>query len=93
MLGYNSRDDLMGSNAKTFYYNLKDREEHINLLHEEKFIKNRRLALRKKDGTKIWVSLSASEIINEKTGELDYMEGTIIDISELILMQELFLQF
>jgi len=89
ILGYQSKEELIGSDAKLLYENIADRDRHIQILHEQKFIKNRKLPLLKKDGTKIWVSISTSEIKNSLTGEVDYMEGTIIDITELMRTQEL----
>ena len=89
ILGYSSRDELIGSDARLLYDNLKDRERHIQLLNEYKFIKNRKVTLLKKDGSKIWVSISTSQIEDPESGKVDYMEGTIIDISELIRTQKL----
>jgi PAS domain S-box-containing protein len=89
ILGYESKEELIGSDAKMLYQNINDREKHLELLRSQKFIKNKKLALFKKDGTKIWVSISTTEISNKETGEMDYMEGTIIDITELIHTQEL----
>ena len=92
ILGYISAEELIGQNAKMLYKDLKDREKHLDLLDENKFIKNRKLALLRKDGTMIWVSISTSEIINPKSGKIEYMEGTMIDITELIKTQEMLIQ-
>ncbi|MEQ9062918.1 MAG: histidine kinase dimerization/phosphoacceptor domain -containing protein [Vicingaceae bacterium] len=89
ILGYESKEELIGSDARMLYQDQKDRERHIHLLTEKGFVKNRRLALQKKNGDKIWVSISTSQIENPKTAEIEFMEGTIIDITELILTQEL----
>ncbi|HAW51448.1 MAG TPA: hypothetical protein DCX54_03825 [Flavobacteriales bacterium] len=89
ILGYNSKEELIGSDAKMLYQNIRDREKHLELLETQKFIKNKKLALLKKDGTKIWVSISTTKFGDNNNRESDYMEGTIIDITELIHTQEL----
>lgn len=88
ILGYDSRNELVGANVKILYNNIDDRKSHLELLRKNKFIKNRKLSLRKKDGSVIWVSISTSEILNPKTNKIEYLEGTVIDITELIETQE-----
>lgn len=88
ILGYDSSSELVGANVEILYNNIDDRKSHLELLRKNKFIKNRKLSLRKKDGSVIWVSISTSEIINPKTKKIEYLEGTVIDITELIETQE-----
>lgn len=91
ILGFTSKDDLIGLNSKNLYYNSKERDERIALIKEKKYILNQKLALKKKDGSKIWVSISATKI-NDAKSNTPYLEGTIIDITELINTQELLQQ-
>lgn len=88
ILGYDSRSELVGANVEILYNNINDRKSHLELLRKNKFIKNRKLSLRKKDGSVIWVSISTSEIENPRTKKIEYLEGTVIDITELIETQE-----
>ncbi len=87
ILGYKNRDELVGQNAKVLYYDLDDRDQHLEMLKDKKFIKNRKLALRRKDGSKIWVSISTTAVVNANN-KTEYLEGTMIDITELIATQD-----
>jgi len=92
IMGYDSREELIGENVEMLYKNLDDRKNNIEILRKKKFVKNRKIALKKKDGTIIWVSISTSAINNPKTKETEYLEGTIIDITELIKTQDMLIK-
>lgn len=87
ILGYKSREDLIGKNAKLLYWDVKEREKHIDLLKKNQFVRNKKLALKRKDGSLIWVAISTSEILNTE-GNVEYLEGNIIDVTDLINTQE-----
>lgn len=89
ILGYKSSEELIGTDAKLLYNDIKDRKEHLDLLKRNKFVKNRKLALVRKDGSQIWVSISTSVITHPSKGNVEFLEGTLIDITELITTQDL----
>ena len=88
ILGYDSKDELIGQNAKLLYMNVEDRTKHLDILKKNGFVKNQKLELKRKDGSQIWVSISTTEIENPRTKKVEYLEGTMIDITELIYTQE-----
>jgi len=88
ILGYESKDELIGMDANKFYFNPSERKTHIALIKKQKYIRNQKLALKKKNGSKVWISISTTEI-NDPKSNSSYLEGTIIDITELINTQEL----
>lgn len=83
ILGYHSVEDLLhNSNSFQFY---KDRNIRENLLKElilNKSIISKRLELVRLDKKEIFVLMSASIIYNNN--KIDYIEGNIIDITDLV---------
>lgn len=72
ILGYDDIDDLMSQKTSDFY----DRDIFIEELEKLKEVNNFEICMRKKDGSSVWVSISAK--IYPKKG---YIEGSIRDIT------------
>lgn len=84
IMGYDSVEEMLSyENGIHFYPNRKTREELLNQLIEKKTILSKRIELLKKDKSTIHILLSASVIFNSNN-EIDYIEGNIIDIDDLV---------
>ncbi|MFN2442332.1 MAG: EAL domain-containing protein [Thermoanaerobaculia bacterium] len=81
IFGYDRREDLIGTRAEDFYFGSEDRTTMIRELRERRTLANREARLRRRDGTPVWVLESVSYMEGEN-GEPDYMEGTLVDISD-----------
>jgi len=86
ILGYEV-DELKNHKSINFYYNKEDRDELINNLERygkvEKFITK---GIRR-NGQIIWVSIDIQQI-KDFDGSVIYNEGTMIDITNYILIEE-----
>ena len=81
MLGYDSKDDLLRiGTAENFYRNARDREEFIELINRDGFVKDYEVEFKRRDGSPIHVLISSRRYENTKTGDVEY-EGIIKDIT------------
>lgn len=78
--GFDSIEEALKRNSKENYFTIEERENYLKELKTKKKLKNYTLRNRKKDGSEIWVLVNVSLI--EKDGE-EYLQGTLIDISEI----------
>jgi len=84
MLGYDSPEDLLSVKdiGREIYINPKDREEFIQkICGPDNEVRNLEYEIRRKDGTKIWISESA-RIIKDDNHNIRYLEGFIQDITK-----------
>ncbi|MCP4400066.1 MAG: AAA family ATPase, partial [bacterium] len=65
------------------YVNPDDRKIFVNTLDAQGQMSGFEFQLRRKDGSKIWVSVSA-HVVYDSHGDKDYYEGTIVDMSERV---------
>jgi len=79
LLGFKSRDELLASNAKQFYVDLRDRERLMTLLQPGVVVSNHELQWRRADGTPIWVLVNVHEVVE---GPSTYLEGIVLDITD-----------
>ncbi|UCF84745.1 MAG: PAS domain S-box protein [Desulfobacteraceae bacterium] len=81
MLGYKSKDDLLGiDNAEWLYFKPSDRDRFIKRINHEGFVKDYEVAFKKCDGSPIHVLISSRRYENLETGDIEY-EGIIKDIT------------
>jgi signal transduction histidine kinase len=80
MFGY-TIDELMGLPAVGLYQDPDDRVIFIDEVRRKGAVKDRELALKRKDGTPIWCSVSATAQFDEKN-EIRWMDGVIEDITQ-----------
>lgn len=76
-LGYDSRDDLLEHPAWDLYHQRSDRERFVSLLQENRPVMNMRIPFRRKDGTSLLASVSASLVPGE--GGETQLIGTVIE--------------
>jgi len=81
MFGYDSVEQFMGVSVAGLYHNPEDRKSFVEEIKRDGFVKNKELALRKKDGTPIWCAVTAAAQYDEN-GDFKFMNGVIEDITE-----------
>lgn len=92
IFGYDSLQEMKSSVediGKDIYSNVKDREDIVNKLVENKELYACKNHFRKKDGSIFLGKVSGKVVINENTGKVDYFEGFIEDISKQKTYEEL----
>jgi PAS domain S-box-containing protein len=81
MFGYHSIEEFMGSQIIDEYENPHERARLLEAVKRNGFVKDMELAMRKKDGTLILCSCTATAHFNEQ-GEFEWLDGIIEDITE-----------
>lgn len=88
MLGYSSKEDLLGKDIpQDVYANLEDRSLFMERVEREGCVKDMEVEFKKRNGDKITVLLTAYPIRNEK-GETVGYEGVNLDITERKRIEE-----
>ena len=77
IFGYESVEEIKKHSTKIVYQSEEQRKSLIEIFQKEGYVLGHKLQMKKKDGTKIWVSLSGK--LYPREGQL---EGFLIDISE-----------
>jgi diguanylate cyclase (GGDEF)-like protein/PAS domain S-box-containing protein len=81
IFGFNSREELIAQNAAVVYFDARDREALIQDLKARRAAVNREACFRRRDGQPVWVLENVS-LMEDESGELTIMEGTIVDITD-----------
>ncbi|MDD1664157.1 MAG: PAS domain-containing protein [Methanomicrobiales archaeon] len=81
ILGYEDLADLQGVPIRELFIKPKKREALLEELQEKKFVKNRLLTLRRKDGKPVTVSVTALAEFDEK-GQIQFINGLVQEIGE-----------
>ncbi len=81
MLGYASREEVLGCRAQQFYFSAQERDQFLKDLQRAGSLVNSELRLRRKDGSSIWVVENVAATCDEH-GNLTLIEGTMVDISQ-----------
>ncbi|MBK9190630.1 MAG: PAS domain S-box protein [Crocinitomicaceae bacterium] len=82
ILGYDSVNELKKKNIREFYCEQDGRKDYLTRLRKEGFINNHLSYLKRKDGKKIILNNNVS-IQPDEDGNLNIIEGTLIDITEI----------
>ncbi|MDP2971230.1 MAG: PAS domain S-box protein, partial [Deltaproteobacteria bacterium] len=80
MLGYTSREELMKIPVKETYFDSEERKRFQSEIAKKGFVKDFDVKLKRKDGTRIEVLITATERRDEE-GQIIGYEGNIKDIS------------
>ena len=80
MFGY-SEEELFDLDVKELYYNAKERDRFGKKIKKEGFVKDYEVALKNKQGEKLYCLISATISKNDK-GKITSFEGIIKDITE-----------
>ena len=80
ILGYQSREEIRGRLTSEFYFDPADRQSLLDELSEKHVLLSRRLQVKRKDGSPVWVLLNGAELNVGKNTTL--RQATMIDISQ-----------
>jgi PAS domain S-box-containing protein len=78
ILGYDSREDLIGRPATDVFFKPEDKETSDRKMAEHGSVSNQEMCMRRKDGTPVWVMSNTSLIAGQHGPEV---EGTFVDIT------------
>jgi PAS domain S-box-containing protein len=81
MLGYPSREDVLGVTVDDVYVDPEERVRWKALMEREGIVRDFEQQLRRYDGTVIWVSDTA-RVVKDEQGQVLYYEGSLEDITE-----------
>ena len=87
IMGYDTIEDIIGKNIVEFYQNPDERQEFLNLIQNEKVIRNYKLKLKHKDGTNIVCNENIAGKF-DANGKLDQYYGYMYDITDQIRAEE-----
>lgn len=87
MLGYKNRKAIIGVNLGSHYVQTAERTQRMSELKSAGIVTSARFSMNRKDGKPIW--LLANVAYQENPHGEDYIEGTVIEISEQVETQEL----
>lgn len=88
MLGYDSLAELVAVDiARDLYVSAEDRQVWKKKLEEKGEIRNAELILQRKDGQRL-IALENAHAIFDEQGEISYYEGTLVDITEIKMLEE-----
>lgn len=88
ILGYESEDELKAKDIQNdIYKNPEDRRKIIELLKMHGEIKDFKVELKRKDGSVITAKLN-DRLINDEEFEREYFEGSLIDISDQMILED-----
>jgi PAS domain S-box-containing protein len=82
ILGYATREEMIGHSIVSAYFNSDERTLFIDKLRAERNLTNFEQRLQRKDGSTVWVLNNAS-LVTGRTGPEFEIKGTLIDISEI----------
>ncbi|MFO8132889.1 MAG: PAS domain S-box protein, partial [Thermoplasmatota archaeon] len=87
MFGYDSREELMEQPVSALYYHPGERQAFNEKMMAEGAVSGWELELRKKDGT-CFVGSVSSVAVTDDSGEVQYFDGIVADITERKRMRE-----
>lgn len=87
IFGYESPDELLSIAVSELYQYPEDRKKYIEDMQQHGLVKDKVLAMKKKDGTPIWCSVTATAQFDE-SGNIKYMDSVLEDITEQKRLEE-----
>ncbi len=81
MLGYESRDEIIGVNSKSFYFEDEDRDRYLAYLREHGSVNNSVIRLRRRDAAEFW-GMQTVNLILDDPDHPEVLQGTLLDFSE-----------
>ncbi|MDI6761889.1 MAG: PAS domain S-box protein [Thermodesulfobacteriota bacterium] len=88
LFGYDSKEELFKVNVgRDIYFSVEERGRVRNLLDRQGFVKDLELQLKKKNGEKLIVLLTATTIHNDQ-GEVVGYRGIVRDVTERKILEE-----
>jgi diguanylate cyclase (GGDEF)-like protein/PAS domain S-box-containing protein len=87
MFGFQNREEFLEIRVCDLYCDPSRRAKLSRKILERGFVKDERIALKRKDGTRIWCSVSASAVYGED-GKVEFYDGVIKDITKRKLAED-----
>lgn len=81
MLGYTSKEELLGVSVNELYWEPADRERHLEEIDRLGTMPSQEITLRRKDGQAV-VCLDTSTAIRDSLGRVVRYQGTLLDITQ-----------
>ncbi|MEK6569153.1 MAG: PAS domain S-box protein, partial [candidate division NC10 bacterium] len=81
MLGYESKEELLGVNVHSLFLDPSQRSAELLALERSGAIEDCEIVLRRKDGSQI-ICLDSSTAIRDSSGEIVRYQGTLVDITQ-----------
>jgi PAS domain S-box-containing protein len=81
MLGFETKDELLQHNFRDFYADPSVRQEIVRELGERESLQGRELALRRKDGKRVYC-IGSGFAIRDTFGRVVRLQGTFFDVTE-----------
>jgi PAS domain S-box-containing protein len=91
MFGFSSAQEMIETATdigNQLYVNLEDRLSVIEMLREQEKVEGFETETYRKDGSKFWISINI-HTVKDSTGNILYLEGTTVDITERKRAEEL----
>lgn len=79
--GYDSVDEIINLNPVSYYLSSKERDLYLKELLERRHVKNYQIQMLRKNGEAFWALLNVI-LVQDPITDKDYVEGTLIDITE-----------
>ena len=82
--GYSTPDEMVREVKdinSAVYVNREDRTEYMKLLESGQWVRDYEVEALRRDGSRVWVSMTASAI-RDKEGNVEYYEGMVQDITD-----------
>ena len=82
MFGYDSLDECLERPVTDFYVSPDERKKFVGMVETDGFVRDYKLQLKKRDGSPIWVSITAQAKKNPE-GKVEWIDGICDDITAL----------
>jgi len=86
MFGYTSFDEVSDMSILSLYMNPLDRKQFLKDLSKKGFLEDYIVNLKKKDGTQMYVSVTANEL-KDQDGKIKGVEGVLRDITHRVNLE------
>ncbi len=86
IFGFKTRVELIGKKATSLYFSSNDRKKYVKELQKKGYLSNYRMRNKSKSGKEIWI-LTNTSLVSEGR-----IEGTLIDITEQVKVENLIKQ-
>jgi PAS domain S-box-containing protein len=87
IFGFDSSIDLTGSPISQLFYDSKELKDYQNQLKKKGYVKDFIMNIKKSNGSSTYIHIN-SHVINDKKIENRIIEGTVIDISEKVKIEQ-----
>ncbi len=91
MFGYDTPKELLEVKAPKLYADEKRRQEITEIENRQGYIKNMEVEFRRKDGSTFW-GLMSGKVVNDAEGNVQYYDGSVLDITDRKHSEELLKQ-